>query len=62
MLKKLFSTLETFIKFLLTAVSFILLVPTLGYIVYYLFVCYNVSRVIAGVVVIYILLHLNKSL
>ena len=62
LLKKLFSNLEVFLKFLLTAVSFIFLIPTFGYIVFFLFVSFDLCRVIAGCVVLYILLHLNKSL
>jgi hypothetical protein len=47
---------------ILTAISFIMLFPAMGVIVYYLLVCYDISRVIAGAITLYICVFLNKSL
>lgn len=54
--------LYNFLRQILTAVSYIMLFPAMGVIVYYLLVCYDISRVIAGAITIYICIHLNKSL
>ena len=59
---RLFDKLEVLLKTILVAVSFLLLIPTLVYVVYFLLVCYDISRVIAGVVTMLLLLYLNKSL
>lgn len=46
----------------LVALSFILLVFYFGYIVYYSVVCYDVSRIITGCLLLCVMIHLNKSL
>ena len=61
-MRRLFDKLEVLLKSVLVAVSFLLLFPTLVYVVYFLLVCYDLTRVIAGVITVWILLHLNKSL
>ena len=46
----------------LTAMSFIMLFVNFGYIVYYQFVCYDISKVITGCIALCVMIHLNKSL
>lgn len=46
----------------LTAVSFLLLFPALGLIAYNSIVCCNISRVVAGAILLVSCIHLNKSL
>jgi len=62
LLSKVTGALQKFLMSLCTAVSFLLLFPTLVFVAYYLFVCYDISRVIAGVIVLCACIHLNKSL
>jgi hypothetical protein len=61
-LKKLFQKLEAFINYFITATTFLMFVPTLCYIIYFLFICYDVEKVIAGTVTLFISIYLNKSL
>ena len=61
-MKVLFQKLEAFIKYSITAITFLMFLPTLVYIAYFLFLCYDVDRVIAGVVTLFISIYLNKSL
>ena len=61
-MRRLFDKLEVLLKTILVAVSFLLLIPTLVYVVYFLLVCYDIARVIAGVITLWLLLYLNKSL
>ena len=46
----------------LTALSFLLMPFYFGYIVYFSILCYDLSKVIAGCISLYIMIHLNKSL
>ena len=56
-MKKLFNILTE----ALTILSFLMLIVSFGYIVYSL-VFYDFYKVITGCVVMYIMIHLNKSL
>lgn len=46
----------------LTAISFIMLICNVVYIIYYQYFCYCTSKVIAGSISLCVMLHLNKSL
>lgn len=61
-MRVLFQKLEAFIKYSITAVTFLMFLPTLVYIAYFLFLCYDMNRVIAGAVTLFISIYLNKSL
>lgn len=52
----------TFLCRVLTSLSFLMIIFYFGYVVYYSTMCYSVSRVIAGCISLYIMIHLNKSL
>jgi len=54
--------LYSFLRQTLTALSFLMLFPAFGVIAYYSLVCYDLSRVIAGAIVLCVCIHLNKSL
>ena len=53
---------QNFLLKALVALSFIMIIFYFGYIVYYSIVCYDVSRIITGCVLLCVLIHLNKSL
>lgn len=56
-MKKLFEKLSV----ALTILSFLMIIASFGYILYFL-VCFNFYKALIGCVVMYIMIHLNKSL
>lgn len=56
-MKKLFEILSV----TLTVLSFLMIIVSFGYIVYSL-ICYDFYKAITGCVVMYVMIHLNKSL
>lgn len=46
---------------ILTILSYFVICADFGFVAYHLFVCYDISRVIAGCITLYAMIHLNKS-
>lgn len=61
MKRKLFK-IESILKGLLVVLSFILLFPTFGFVVYWMFIQFSVYKAIAGCVFMWMLIHVNKSM
>lgn len=59
---KLFKRVEEWLKVILVALSFIMLLPLVIYVFYFLFIHVDEFHVFAGCLAIYTMLHLNKSL
>ena len=60
-MRRLLDNLDILLRNILLKVSFILLLPTLVYIIYYVFIDFNFMKAIVGNITIYILIHINKS-
>lgn len=60
-MRKLLDNLDILLRNILLKVSFILLLPTLVYIIYYVFIDFNFMKALVGNITIYILIHINKS-
>ena len=62
LLKKFYNKIVKIFHGLLRASSFFLVTPCLVYLIYYLLVCYDLSKVVGGSIVVCVLIYLNKSL
>ena len=62
LLKRGMNRLQELITILTVALSFIVIIGTFAFIIYFLYFDFDVVRVIAGVVSLYVFIHLNKSL
>lgn len=58
---KFFTGFDNFVRRFLTGFSFILLFPIFIYILFYL-VSFDFYKVVAGCIVLWIMIHINKSL
>lgn len=52
---------EAILKMIIIGVSFAVIAPSFGFVLYYL-VCFDFYKVIAGCAVLWISIHINKSL
>ncbi len=61
-LKEIFGKIDLALRYCMTAYLFIVLIPLILYVSWFLFIAFDFYRVIAGVVTIYIVVYLSKSL
>lgn len=52
---------EAILKMIIIGVSFAVIAPAFGFVLYYL-VCFDFHKIIAGCAVLWISIHINKSL
>lgn len=60
-LKHFATKIQEFIITIMTSVSFLMIAVSLGYIIYHL-ICFDFYKVVASCLVLYLMIHLNKSL
>lgn len=58
---RLLESLDELLRNIIVKVSFLLLLPTLAFIVYYLFMDFNFYRALVGNITLCVLIHINKS-
>lgn len=61
-LKKFMVKLETAISAVITVLTFLAILPSILYMVYFLFISFDLYKVIGGAVVAYLCVHINKSM